>query len=319
MVVWESAACGSQRDIRMVAFLGCGGDGDSYTLRLHGKHHPPPPRCPTLFFIVFLSQTTTTTIVLLLLSKSYTDSQFPSPLYCFLSSPSLHGVLEGGVDVTSPSPPPSSAHNPPSCACSREKCQPIVKPEGRMGKRRRRHGKESMEGARAIVHVNMLVPTQPVVGYAQVESQRRRLDRKLRSMSGERGRAVRKVVYERKTVPVVLGPGGRKCYIIDRHHWARAVLESKRLHESERRVMCEVVGDMSGFRGEEEFWAEMQRRGWAYCKMEGHAISWQDLPTGCARYVLSSFFPSHRRPRPSLPPFGGRGGGEVARDIGAGR
>ena len=82
-----------------------------------------------------------------------------------------------------------------------------------------------------------------------MRSQRRSLDKELRR---ERERAkkarhdfVRALVAHRKTVPVVIGPGGRECFMIDHHHWARVVSECEELHDRERQVLCRVVRDMS--------------------------------------------------------------------------
>lgn len=116
------------------------------------------------------------------------------------------------------------------------------------------------------VEVSDLRPTQMNVGMIEVQ----RKAQKLSSM----GKKERDAFLKANPVPVVVGPSPRKSlYLIDHHHLSRAVLEAGGGH-----VYVKVVADLSDL-SREEFWVEMNKRGYVYLKNDlGQDILPSDLP-----------------------------------------
>lgn len=109
-----------------------------------------------------------------------------------------------------------------------------------------------------------LRPTQMTVGYREVMAKRRAW----RAKSGEEQAAF----LSRRPTPTVLGPGQRH-YIIDHHHFMRALFE-----EGESRVFARTVADLSNL-AEEEFWARMDASRWVHpYDAAGRRIAYEDLP-----------------------------------------
>src|ERR1700728_2117574 len=99
------------------------------------------------------------------------------------------------------------------------------------------------------VALSDLRPTQMTVGYREVELKRRQW----RSANAE----ARVTLLRRHVVPAVLGPKGRH-YIIDHHHFTRALLDEKAPF-----VAVYVLADLQGL-GKSEFWTFLDNNDWCH-------------------------------------------------------
>lgn len=114
------------------------------------------------------------------------------------------------------------------------------------------------------VAVADLRPTQMTCGFREVEFKRR----EWRDADGE-GRAK---LLRRHVVPAVVGPKGR-FFIVDHHHFTRALLE-----EEAPRVAVYVVADLEHL-AKTEFWTFLDNSAWCHAydaKGERRALS--DIP-----------------------------------------
>ncbi|CAL8473631.1 ParB-like protein [Caballeronia sp. S22] len=101
----------------------------------------------------------------------------------------------------------------------------------------------------ALVHWDLLRPTQGAIGYVQVLAKRASY---LEVASGKRRSFV-----EQQAVKVVRGPSGN-LHVVDHHHWSRAWFDMG-LPEAPVRI-AEDFSSLSN----DEFDAEMARRGWLH-------------------------------------------------------
>jgi hypothetical protein len=106
-----------------------------------------------------------------------------------------------------------------------------------------------LEGRLLPVLIEALHPTQITVGFREVAEKRRRYRN---AVAG--GRLNR---FPRRPTPIVLGPGGQ-AFVLDGHHWLRALSE-----EGVREVLACVVDDLSGGDGD-GFWPVLDSRGWCH-------------------------------------------------------
>lgn len=113
-----------------------------------------------------------------------------------------------------------------------------------------------------------LRPTQAAVGFEAVAEKRKRYRSAIAA-----GRHP-KILNRR--FPVVVGPGDA-LFVIDGHHWLRALLE-----EGVDQAMITVAGDLHTLRSD-AFWAALEARGWSHCHdADGRRIPPQSLPTRLA-------------------------------------
>jgi hypothetical protein len=94
-----------------------------------------------------------------------------------------------------------------------------------------------------------LRPTQMTVGMREVHIKRRRL----RENAAKTDRSH----FSTRVVPVVLGPDSRR-YLIDRHHFVRAVHD-----EGASEVPVTIIADLSALESD-AFWTELDHRGWMH-------------------------------------------------------
>ena len=99
------------------------------------------------------------------------------------------------------------------------------------------------------VDIADLRPTQITVGMREVEAKRKAW----RTKGGDKGAEF----LGRHMIPVILGPKDR-CFIIDHHHLARALLE-----EGVKSVLVTVVAKLSRLETE-SFWFVLDNRGWMH-------------------------------------------------------
>src|ERR1022692_3377865 len=97
--------------------------------------------------------------------------------------------------------------------------------------------------------INSLRPTQLTIGFIEVEAKRRHLA--ALSPKGQQK------FLESHPMPVVIGPG-KKLYITDHHHLARAALEA-----GVGNGFFTVDADF-GSHGLEEFWRKMDEHSWVH-------------------------------------------------------
>lgn len=120
----------------------------------------------------------------------------------------------------------------------------------------------SAVGSWCEIELAQLRPSQPAVGYLQVEDE-------VQSLSGKSEQALQRHA-EKKRIPVVHGPGGR-FYLVDRHHLTTALLRLKL-----KTAPVQIEGRLSD---PASFWSEMQQRHWAWLKDEhGVAVDPAVLP-----------------------------------------
>jgi hypothetical protein len=105
-------------------------------------------------------------------------------------------------------------------------------------------------GARCLIDVRSLRPTQIAVGLGEI---RMRAERVLRMKPQKQERYLRG-----KEVPVVIGPGGEP-FIVDHHHLARLLLDSK-LRSQVYAVVRANWSDLPP----DEFWKRMRENHWVY-------------------------------------------------------
>ena len=99
------------------------------------------------------------------------------------------------------------------------------------------------------IALDELRPTQMTVGYREVATKRREWH--------EAGGKDRIKLLRSHIVPAVIGPKGRH-YIVDHHHFARALLEEKASH-----VGVYVLADLSHL-GKDEFWTFLDNSDWCH-------------------------------------------------------
>lgn len=116
------------------------------------------------------------------------------------------------------------------------------------------------------VQLEDLHPTQLNVGMWEVA----RKTQKIAAMDKEK----RHRFLQNNPIPVVVGPAPqRQLYMVDHHHLGRA------LHEAgHKKLYAMVVEDLSN-RSPEQFWKEMDRKGYTYLKdARGFEVSPEHLP-----------------------------------------
>jgi hypothetical protein len=152
--------------------------------------------------------------------------------------------------------------------------------------------------------IKSLCPTQLTIGLIEVEKKRKHLSA---LSAGEQRKFM-----ESHPMPVVIGPG-RKLYITDHHHLARAALES-----GVASGFLTVDADLSSH-GIDEFWQKMDENSWVhpldqhgvrhhYACIPGHlsgltddiyrslagfvrdAGGYQKTPTAFAEFIWADFF-----------------------------
>ncbi len=114
------------------------------------------------------------------------------------------------------------------------------------------------------VPILSLKPTQLTVGMREVKEKRKRWR--------EHKPKKRAELLGRHMIPVVLGPG-KKPYVIDHHHLARALHE-----EGERDVLVSVVADLSMVE-HQSFWIVMDGHRWVHpYDAKGARLDFKQLP-----------------------------------------
>jgi hypothetical protein len=109
-----------------------------------------------------------------------------------------------------------------------------------------------------------LLPTQMTLGVREVGVKRRRLRKMIAGNGGH--------VVENRLIPVVRGAGDR-LYLIDRHHYCRALLE-----EGVELAAVTIVADFSAF-ASDAFWRELERRRWTHpFDQDGCRRHYTDIP-----------------------------------------
>lgn len=113
-----------------------------------------------------------------------------------------------------------------------------------------------------LVPIAALCPTQITVGMAEVDKKRRRF-RDVKD-KGE--------FLSRRMVPVLLGPD-RRSYVMDRHHFTRALLD-----EGVAQVAVTVRADLSHL-PKAAFWNFLDNRGWCHPYDDrGERIEFDQMP-----------------------------------------
>jgi hypothetical protein len=121
----------------------------------------------------------------------------------------------------------------------------------------------SAVGSWCEIKLNELRPSQPAVGYLQVEDEVARL--------ADKSKQELQRWAEKKHIPVVQGPGG-SFYLVDRHHLTTALMRLKL-----KKAPVQIEGRLTN---PAAFWNEMQTRHWAWLKDEsGVAVDPAKLPT----------------------------------------
>jgi hypothetical protein len=105
-------------------------------------------------------------------------------------------------------------------------------------------------GTKCLIDPALLHPTQSAVGMREVQ---------MRIAKMKRWPAKRRERFmQEKTAPILIGPGN-EVYLLDHHHLARMLLESKIMP-----LMCaEIKGNCAAL-SEHDFWAMMKERKWVY-------------------------------------------------------
>jgi hypothetical protein len=125
------------------------------------------------------------------------------------------------------------------------------------------------------VAISELRPTQITVGMREVDMMQKRW----------RARSAKKdgVLLGRHMIPVVLGPSKRH-YIIDHHHFCRALYEQGQTH-----VLVAVVAKLDRLE-REQFWFVLDNRGWMHPFDEkGRRRHYSDIPKSVADLVDDPF------------------------------
>lgn len=114
------------------------------------------------------------------------------------------------------------------------------------------------------VAITDLRPTQMTVGFREVEAKRRHWH-----AADEKGRAK---LLRRHVLPAVIGPKGRP-YIVDHHHFARALLIEKA-----GPVAVFILADLSHM-AKHEFWTYLDNSAWCHAyDEEGRRCALGDIP-----------------------------------------
>lgn len=109
-----------------------------------------------------------------------------------------------------------------------------------------------------------LYPTQPVAGYREVKRKKKKIQKLETPDDLEK-------YFLKNTVPVVIGPLGRR-YMIDHHHFTLAAFQA-----GFTEVYYKVVDDLSDL-SEKQFWTKMKKKKWTYLKINGEPITENQLP-----------------------------------------
>ena len=114
------------------------------------------------------------------------------------------------------------------------------------------------------VPVTDLRPTQMTIGFREVEIKRRQWR--------EADEEARTKLLRRHVVPAVIGPKGR-YYIVDHHHFTKALLEEKA-----SAVAVYVVADL-GDLAKDEFWTFLDNSDWCHAyNADGKRCELSDIP-----------------------------------------
>jgi len=140
----------------------------------------------------------------------------------------------------------------------------------------RKRSKSKKKGLPSI-HVLLLRPTQFNVGYSQIEKVVASTNAQLAEATTKKeAKKILRNMNRRKKVPVVYGPGG-EFFMLDHHHWARALWESD-VKFARKQVNYYVIADLS-FLEPADFWEEMKRNKWVYLNSCGEPQRPECLPT----------------------------------------
>ncbi len=114
------------------------------------------------------------------------------------------------------------------------------------------------------IQVEELRPTQMTVGLREVEQKRRHWRE-----ADEKGRSR---LLRRHVLPAVIGPKDR-TYIVDHHHFARALLEEKA-----GGVAVYILADLSSL-ARREFWTFLDNSAWCHAyDAKGHRCKLEAIP-----------------------------------------
>lgn len=126
-------------------------------------------------------------------------------------------------------------------------------------------------GDKCDVAVSKLRPTQPEVGFVDVNEKRRIL----KGLKGKK----RAEYLKKNRIAVVIGPGG-EVFIVDGHHRSRAALL-----EGVGTMRADVMDDLSEL-SPKKFWKKMEKRGWVrFRDQNGFELGPDDLPRKVAGLV----------------------------------
>ncbi len=115
------------------------------------------------------------------------------------------------------------------------------------------------------IPVSELRPTQMTVGFREVEIKRRQWRE-----ADEKGRTK---LLRQHVVPAVIGPKGR-YYIVDHHHFTKALLDEKAPH-----VAIYIVDSLEGL-AKDEFWTFLDNSDWCHAyDAEGKRRDLSDIPS----------------------------------------
>ena len=109
-----------------------------------------------------------------------------------------------------------------------------------------------------------LRPTQMTVGFREVEIKRRQWR--------EADEEARAKLLRRHVVPAVVGPKGR-YFIVDHHHFAKALLDEKA-----PLIAVYIVADLEGL-AKDEFWTYLDNSDWCHAyDASGNRCKLSDIP-----------------------------------------
>jgi hypothetical protein len=115
------------------------------------------------------------------------------------------------------------------------------------------------------IPVTDLRPTQMTVGFREVEIKRRQWR--------EADEKTRAKLLRRHVVPAVVGPKGR-YYIVDHHHFTKALLDEKA-----PLVAVYIVADLDGL-AKDEFWTFLDNSDWCHAyDASGKRCELSDIPS----------------------------------------
>jgi len=121
---------------------------------------------------------------------------------------------------------------------------------------------QSRTSLRGWIAIAALRPTQVTVGRSEVDEKRRRW----RDVKDKRQ------FLSRHRVPVLLGPD-RHCYMLDRHHLARALLD-----EGVTQIAVTIWADLSHL-SHSGFWTFLDNRGWCHpYDDQGNRVGFDQIP-----------------------------------------